>query len=56
MDELESQNDAHVEGILGKVRTLKSVRSLLQCFFTSAALKGGVVRMTELLTDVGLCR
>ena len=25
MDELESQNDAHVEGILGKVRTLKSV-------------------------------
>ncbi|KAH8178342.1 SNARE domain-containing protein [Sarocladium implicatum] len=25
MDELESQNDAHVEGILGKVRTLKSM-------------------------------
>lgn len=28
LNELESQNDAQVEGVLGKVKMLKSVRSL----------------------------
>jgi hypothetical protein len=35
LNELESQNDAQVEGIMGKVRTLKDVSYFFFFFFAS---------------------
>ena len=39
LNELESQNDGQVEGILGKVRMLKDVRILLFMSLLSSALR-----------------
>ena len=56
LSELESQNDAQVEGIMGKVRTLKSVSALvltnplLTCQPKSSFLGLGCARFSLILT------